>query len=94
MARKKPAKSESITSKTPDSGLSFVEKHRLKALPDEIGRLEAEIAKLTEYMSDPDLFTKAPLKFEKASAALIERQTALAAAEEEWLELEEKASEG
>ena len=92
VVRKKVVKSESGASKSPASGLSFVEKHRLEALPEEIERLEAEIAKLTEYMSDPELFTKSPLKFEKASAALVERQTALAAAEEEWLLLEEKAS--
>ena len=94
LARKKAAKSENPTSKTPANGLSFVEKHRLEALPEEIERLEAEIAKLTEYMSDPDLFTKSPVKFEKASAAMVERQAALAAAEEEWMMLEEKASSG
>ncbi len=68
-------------------GLSFVEKHRLENLPDEIARLEAEIARLEDFLSDPELFTTAPGKFEKASAALVERQAKLAAAEEEWLEL-------
>ncbi|GFE63625.1 ABC-F family ATP-binding cassette domain-containing protein [Litoreibacter roseus] len=75
----------------PKAGLSFTEEHRLKALPGEIERLEAEIAKLTEFLSDPDLFSQSPAKFEKASAALVERQSALSAAEEEWLTLEEKA---
>ena len=42
---------------------------------------------------DPDLFTKEPLKFKKATEALVERQTALADAEEEWLTLEAKAEE-
>ena len=73
------------------SGLSFTEKHRLEALPAEIARLEAEVAKLTEYLSLPDLFTSEPVKFRKATEALAERQAALQAAEEEWLELEEKA---
>ncbi|MGC8202690.1 ABC-F family ATP-binding cassette domain-containing protein [Aliiroseovarius sp. PTFE2010] len=72
--------------------LSFTEKHRLDALPEEIERLEAEIAKLTGFLSDPDLFTKEPAKFKKASDALVERQEALSAAEMEWLELEEKAA--
>ncbi|MCT8160957.1 ABC-F family ATP-binding cassette domain-containing protein [Pseudoruegeria sp. SHC-113] len=72
--------------------LSFTEKKRLAALPAEIERLEAEIAKLTDFMSDPDLFTKEPLKFKKASEALVERQQALSEREEEWLMLEEKAS--
>ncbi|KCV83571.1 ABC transporter-like protein [Actibacterium atlanticum] len=72
-------------------GLSYTEKHRLEKLPAVIERLEAEIAKLEQFMSDPDLFTKEPVKFQKATEALVERQTALAEAEEEWLTLEEKA---
>ncbi|MDA7420816.1 ABC-F family ATP-binding cassette domain-containing protein [Tritonibacter multivorans] len=73
-------------------GLSFKEKHRLEALPDEIERLEKEIAKLEELMADPELFSREPLKFKKATEALVERQEKLAAAEGEWLELEEKAN--
>ena len=72
-------------------GLSFTEKHRLEALPDEIDRLTAEISKLEEFLAQPDLFTAQPVKFQKATEALVERQQALTAAEEEWLELEEKA---
>lgn len=73
-------------------GLSFTEKHRLEALPGEMERLEAEIAKLVELLSDADLFSREPAKFQKATDALIERQAKLDAAEEEWLELEEKAA--
>ena len=73
-------------------GLTFTEKHRLEALPAIIERLEAEIGKLTDFLSDPDLFQKAPEKFRRASEGLAERQAALAAAEEEWLMLEDKAS--
>ena len=76
------------------SGLSFTEKHRLEELPAEIDRLTAEIAKLEELMSDPELFTREPVKFKKASEALVARQTALAAAEDLWLELSEKAEAG
>ncbi|MBO9435319.1 ATP-binding cassette domain-containing protein [Ruegeria sp. R13_0] len=78
----------------PKSGLSFSEKHRLEKLPAEIARLEAEIAKLEELMADPDLFTREPVKFQKATEALVERQEKLSAAEEEWLMLEEKAEGG
>jgi ATP-binding cassette subfamily F protein uup len=78
----------------PKSGLSFTEKHKLDALPGEIDRLTAEIAKLEELMSDPDLFTREPMKFKKASEALVSRQTALAEAEDLWLELSEKAEAG
>ena len=73
------------------AGLSFTEKHRLESLPAEIKRLEAEIAKLEELMSDPALYTDNPVKFQKATDALIERNDKLQDAEAEWLMLEEKA---
>ncbi|MCR9107876.1 MAG: ABC-F family ATP-binding cassette domain-containing protein [Rhodobacteraceae bacterium] len=76
------------------SGLSFTEKHRLEELPAEIDRLTAEIAKLEDLMADPELFTREPVKFKKASEALVQRQTALAEAEDLWLELSEKAEAG
>ena len=71
--------------------LSFTEKKRLEALPAIIERLEAEIDKLNDLLSDPELFTREPVKFQKASAMLSEREAALAAAEEEWLLLAERA---
>lgn len=89
----KKAKSDARSADKPkEAGLSYTEKHRLEKLPTIIDRLEAEIAKLEEFMSDPDLYTREPLKFQKATDALVERQNALAAAEEEWLMLEDKAS--
>jgi ABC transport system ATP-binding/permease protein len=72
-------------------GLSFTERHRLDELPGLIARLEAEIGKLGSLLSDPDLFAREPAKFRRATEALAERQAALAAAEVEWLALEEKA---
>jgi ATP-binding cassette subfamily F protein uup len=83
-------KSES-KAKPKSSGLSFTESHRLEALPGEIARLEAEIAKLETLLADPDLFARAPVKFKKATEALVSRQEKLSQAETEWLELEEKA---
>ncbi|MGR3403788.1 ABC-F family ATP-binding cassette domain-containing protein [Paracoccus sp. (in: a-proteobacteria)] len=74
------------------SGLSFTEKHRLDELPGIIARLEAEIARLSEFLAQPDLYQTAPAKAQKATMALTERQVALNAAEEEWLELEERAA--
>ncbi|MBF9024222.1 ATP-binding cassette domain-containing protein [Rhodobacterales bacterium HKCCD6035] len=75
----------------PAAGLSFTETHRLNELPSVIARLEAEMGKLSELLSDPDLYAREPVKFAKATEALAERQAKLAAAEEEWLLLEEKA---
>jgi len=73
------------------NGLTFTEKHRLEALPAIIDRLSAEIGKLSDFLSDPDLFAKSPDKFRRASEGLAERQAALGAAEEEWLALAERA---
>ena len=73
-------------------GLTFTEKHRLDALPELIERLEVEIARLSALLADADLFTREPVKFRKATEMLAERQKALAAAEEEWMMLEEKAA--
>ncbi|RIA00678.1 ATP-binding cassette domain-containing protein [Cereibacter sphaeroides] len=75
-------------------GLTFTERKRLDALPGLIERLEAEIAKLGEFLAADDLFTREPVKFQKASEAMAERQTLLSQAEEEWLTLEDKASKG
>ena len=76
----------------PQAGLSFTEKHRLEALPAEIERIGAEIAKLEELLGDPALFTEQPAKFQKASDALVQRHEKLSDAEEEWLMLEEKSN--
>jgi ATP-binding cassette subfamily F protein uup len=75
-------------------GLTFTEAHRLKKLPDNIEKIENEISKLTELLSDPDLFSKDFKKFSKFSLGLVERQKALSELEEEWLSLEEKNSKG
>ena len=72
--------------------MTFTEKHRLDELPGVIDRLTAEIGKLEELLADPDLFTTAPAKFQKATEALVARQSALSAAEDEWLMLEDKAA--
>ncbi|OYU39095.1 MAG: elongation factor 3 [Pseudorhodobacter sp. PARRP1] len=72
-------------------GLTFTERKRLEALPALIEKLEAEIGKVADLLSDPQMFTKEPVKFRKAGEALSERQAQLAAAEAEWLELAERA---
>ncbi len=89
-----PKPSVAAPSAKPDTkkaeGLTFTERKRLEALPELMGKLEAEIAKLSTLIADPDLFARDPAKFAKATTAIAERQAALAAAEEEWLTLEER----
>ncbi|SFR40965.1 ATP-binding cassette, subfamily F, uup [Yoonia tamlensis] len=91
-ASKPLAKKQKQAEKKSTSGLSFTEKHRLEELPGVIDKLTAEIAKLEELLADPELFTKHPAKFQKATDALIARQNARSDAEDEWLMLEEKAA--
>ncbi|MGQ0566401.1 MAG: ABC-F family ATP-binding cassette domain-containing protein [Gemmobacter sp.] len=72
-------------------GLSFTERKRLDSLPGTIARLEAEIARLAALLESEDLYSREPVKFRKASEALADRQTQIAAAEEEWLALADRA---
>lgn len=83
-AKKKTEQNES----TEDAVMTFTQVHRLEELPNVIERTEAEIAKLEEFLSQPDLFTDHPAKFQKATEALVERHEILAKLEEEWMELE------
>jgi ATP-binding cassette subfamily F protein uup len=90
--KSKSAAARSDGDATRQGGLSFTEKHRLNELPALIDRLEAEIEKLGELLSDAELYAREPVKFRKASEALSQREAALAAAEDEWLALEQKAA--
>ncbi len=95
-AGKLAAKSTPAAAATPGAapkanGLSFTERKRLDDLPELIARLESELAKLANLLADPNLFAREPVKFRKASDALADRQTALSAAESEWLELTDRS---
>ena len=73
--------------------LSFKDKHALEVLPGEIAALEAEIARLQTVMSDPDLFARDRVTFDRTARTLAGAQAELIAAEERWLELEQLRSE-
>ncbi len=88
-AKKKTVKTTENTTVKP--AISFTEKHRLEALPDEIQRIEEEIFKLETFLAQPNMYIDHPAKFQKATDLLLERQAALAASEAEWIELEVKA---
>lgn len=90
-AKSKGANKDKSKQKVAETGLTYVQTHRLTVLPDEIARLEAEITKLEGVLSDADLFTREPKKFATISDALVERHNKLSDCEEEWMMLEEKA---
>ena len=82
---------KSVNSK--NESLTFTQQHRLKSLPEEIRKIELEIKRLTELLSDMGLFERDEKKFLILSEGLVERQRNLSILEEEWLILEEKNSE-
>ena len=68
--------------------LSYKHRYRLEKLPDEMTALARDIERAEAALADADLFTKDPQKFETNAAMLESAKAALAAAEEEWLQLE------
>lgn len=81
-------KAAAPVTRTASRKLSFKDKHALETLPGRIAALEIEIARLSAVLGDADLYAKQPAKFADATKALDAAQSALAAAEEQWLELE------
>ena len=85
----KQSKAHSQTQeKKTSSKLSYKHKFRLEKLPEEMAALEIQITEYEKSLSDPDLYSKNPKRFEEVSEALQKAQNQLSAAEEEWLELE------
>ena len=76
-----------ITSKK-NAVITFAQLDRLSKLPSLIERTETEITKLEEFLSQENLFTEHPEKFQKATDGLIERHEILSNLETEWIELE------
>ena len=68
--------------------LTFADQHALKTLPAHIAELEKDIGVLHAKLSDGEFYVRDPKGFAAASTKLVETQTALASAEERWLELE------
>src|SRR3954467_13303784 len=87
----KPArvKSDTPAPLPPKTRLSFKDKHALETLPARIAALEAEIAKLSKTIADPNLYTRDRPAFAQAPAARATAQAALTQAEDEWLRVEE-----
>ena len=68
--------------------LMFKDKHALETLPKTIAKLQSEIDTLQAKLADPQFYTRDRAAFEKVTATLGELQLKIAAAEEQWLELE------
>ena len=68
--------------------MTFKDKHALETLPKTIAELQTEIDGLQAKLGDPQFYARDRAAFEKVTAALGELQLKIAAAEEQWLELE------
>jgi len=68
--------------------MSFKDRHALETLPARIAALQAETARLSAALADPDFYTRDPAGFAATTSALATARDALAAAEEQWLMLE------
>jgi ATP-binding cassette subfamily F protein uup len=68
--------------------LMFKDKHALETLPKTIAALQAETKALQAKLNDPQFYARDRAGFEKVTATLGELQVKIAAAEEQWLELE------
>ena len=77
-ARRKPAK------------LSYKDARRLEELEGLLAALPDQIGVHDQALSDPDLYARDPRAFDRHMTAAAAAREKLAAAEEEWLELEAK----
>jgi ATP-binding cassette subfamily F protein uup len=83
----KPAR-PAAAAPAPKRKLSFKEKHALETLPKAIAQMNAEAGELNARLEDPRLYERDRSAFAQASARLGDLQRQIAAAEEQWLELE------
>ncbi len=88
----KPVEVATLTKK-PAAKLSYKDQKRLEDLERLMPEWQAEIEKLEEILSDPNLYTKAPKAFEQTTRQLTHTRTSLENGEMEWLELEEKRAQ-
>jgi len=72
--------------------LKFKEKQELEKLPQQIEKLEAEVAKSHELMAQPEFYQKPGPEIASAQADLKKLEDELAVAYSRWEELEEIAS--
>ena len=68
--------------------MKFKEKHALETLPKTMAALNQKANELQSKLDDAQFYIRDRAGFEKVTGDLAETQRKLAAAEEQWLELE------
>jgi ATP-binding cassette subfamily F protein uup len=83
-----PVKAPMARPRTASAKLSYRDERRLIELDAEVAAHAAAIANLERRLADGGLYGRDPAAFDRATRELAERQAALAAAEDAWLDLE------
>jgi ATP-binding cassette subfamily F protein uup len=71
--------------------LSYKDQRDYDRLPDEIDRLQAEVAADEQSLSDPDLYVRDPNRFAELTERIARHRADIEAAELRWLEVAEMA---
>ena len=73
--------------------MSYKEKYLLETIPAELEKLEQENKAIEISLSNPNLYTDDPLKFDELSSKLAENKAKIDELENQWLEIQTKADE-
>ena len=84
----RPVKAAAAEPQAAKRKMKFKEKHALETLPKTMAVLIAKANELQAKLDDPQFYLRDRTGFEKVTTDLSETQRKLAAAEEQWLELE------
>ncbi len=88
--REEGARPATAPARKPAAKLSYKDARRLEELEGLLARLPEDIVRCDAVLADPDLYARDPAAFDRAMRAAEKARSDLAAAEEEWLELETK----
>ena len=87
---KVPAPARAAPPPRPRTKLSYKDQRDYDLLPQRIDRLEGEIARDEDILSDPDLYARDPERFAQLTRAIAQARAERDAAERRWLELAEQ----
>jgi ATP-binding cassette subfamily F protein uup len=76
---------------SPGNKLSYKDQRDYDRLPDEIDRLQAEVAADEQALSNPDLYTRDPQRFAELTERIARNRAEIEGMEYRWLEVAEMA---
>ena len=73
--------------------MSYKDQRDLDRLPNEVARIDGELAAIEELLHDPDLYARDPARFDELTRRAAELRAEKDAAEHRWLEVAELAEQ-